>query len=360
MRNIIIVIVLFAIGVVGTTYYSPPATEEKKSLPEDVRLIKPKQHRYLSDDTRYHFTINSIAAQIPYASNMMLDKAHTEVTRLILAIHSSSYNPDTYLDNSLSLLGNDAALNSETLIIAPAFYRKDKTDLSDIVAWRSSPFWGGSRALYQEKKIKLSAYEILDDILTRIITSKYFPNLSDIVILGHSAGGQLVNRYAASNTIEDTVALEHGISMRYLVMAPSSYVYLDGKRVKRDSYTEFKFPFGANKKYNYWGYGLEHLYSYHKRHAITAETIRSQYKYRKVLYLVGERDTKDFALDKSKSAMREGGNRLGRLKIYYNYLKHYYGEGITKYHSMAIIPNAGHLGKVLMGSNEGRNFILDI
>ena len=247
MRNTTIVILLLVAGISGKIYFLPVLESKEKNSYEDKRLVKHKQHRYLSSDTRYHVTINSIAAQIPYASNMTLHEEHTEVTRLILAIHSSSYNPDTYLDNSLSLLGNDAVFNSETLIIAPAFYRKDKTDLSDIVTWRASPFWGGSRALYQEKKIKLSAYEILDDILTRVITSKHFPNLSDIVILGHSAGGQLVSRYAASNTIEDTVALEHGISMRYLVMAPSSYVYLDGKRAKRDSYNEFKFPFGGRR-----------------------------------------------------------------------------------------------------------------
>jgi len=361
VRKIIVVALLFFfVGIIGKTYFFPPTANDKKISSRDIHPAKPKQHRYLSNRTRYRLTINSVTAQIPYASNMILHEKHKEITRLIVAIHSSSYNPDTYLENSLSLFRNDISLNEKTLVIAPAFYRKDKTDLSDIVTWSTSPFWGSSRALYQGEKIKLSAYEILDDILTRMITSKYFPNLSDIVILGHSAGGQMVNRYAASNTIEDTVALEQHISMKYLVMAPSSYVYLDGKRSKRDKNDEFAFPFGANKKYNDWGYGLEHLYSYHRRHGITAEAIRSQYRYRKVLYLVGEKDTKDFALDQSKSAMREGVNRLERLKIYYHYLKNYYGEEIADYHSMAIIPNASHSGKVLMRSKKGRKFILDL
>jgi len=250
MRNIIVILLLLIAGIVGKRYFLLSPIYEDKNLSESIYIVKPKQHRYLVRDMRYRFTINSITAQIPYASNMMLHEKHTDVTRLILAIHSTSYNPDTYLNNSLSLLGNDTVLNRETLIIAPAFYRKDKSNLSDIVTWRVSPFWGSSQALYKGKKITLSAYEILDDILTYIITSKRFPNLSDIVILGHSAGGQLVNRYAASNFIEETIALKHGISMRYLVMAPSSYIYFNGERVRRGTYDEFIFPFGANKKYN--------------------------------------------------------------------------------------------------------------
>lgn len=364
MRNIVIAVLLLFAIITGKAYLFPAETGNKNELSLEkrpsgaTRFVGFEQRRYLSKNHRYKFSINSITAQIPYASNMTLHEEHDEVIRLILAIHSSSYNPDTYLENSLLLLGDDDKLNKETLIVAPAFYRKDKTNISDSVIWSVSPFWGSSRALYRGEKIKLSAYEILDDILTRIITSKHFKNLSEIIILGHSAGGQLVNRYAASNTIENTVAQEHHVSMRYLVMAPSSYVYLDGKRVKKYENNRFTFPFGANKKYNYWGYGLEHLYGYHKRHGITAETIRFQYQYRKVLYLVGERDTKAYALDKSSSAMREGENRLERLKIYYNYLKSYYGDEIAEYHSMAIIPNAGHSGRVLMSSKQGKKFIL--
>jgi len=308
---------------------------------------------YLSADTRYTFNIRGIKAQIPYATNMILSQSHPEVTRLIIAIHSSSYNPDTYLKNSLAVLAHEGLFPKKTLIIAPAFYHQDKTVIEDSVIWRSTPFWGSSRALFQNKKITLSAYEILDDILSRIITSPHFPNLTDIVILGHSAGGQLVNRYADSNLIEDTLALDRHISMRYLVMAPSSYVYLDGKRATGEEGKDFSFPLAADKKYNRWGYGLEHLYQYHKRHHISADTIRGQYRYRSVLYLVGSKDTGTHALDRSPSAMLEGLNRLERLKTYYRYLHYYYGKAITEYHSMAIIPNAGHSGKALMLSQEG-------
>ncbi len=314
--------------------------------------------RHTSAKTRYSFHINNIKAQIPYATNLTIDQDHPEVTEMILAIHSSSYNPDYYLDNTLLLLRSQPQRMKKTLIFAPALYRQDKTTLTDIVTWRNAPFWGTSRALYKGRKIRLSAYEILDHILTSIMTSGHFPNLDNIMVLGHSAGGQLVNRYAACNTIEDTVAINHHVSMRYLVMAPSSYVYMDGKRISRSDPTTFIFPFNAYKKYNDWGYGLEHLYSYHKRHHITAEMIRLQYRYRRVLYLVGDQDTTDAALSKTKSAMLEGGNRLERLKIYYQHLQNHYGKEISTYHTMAIIKGVGHSSRKLMLSEEGKRFIL--
>ncbi|RUM74085.1 MAG: hypothetical protein DSZ10_02260 [Sulfurovum sp.] len=349
---------LVILVVVAISYGYQSNDVVKENTTHQTKPLQVKTHRYKSDTQRYHFDIRTVHAQIPYASNMRLSDVHTEVRHLIVAIHSSSYNPDTYLNNALSLFESGATDSGKTLIVAPAFFRKDKTKLSDIVTWDVSPFWGSSRASYHKEKVELSAYEVLDDLLRRIIGSKNFPNLSDIVILGHSAGGQMVTRYAACNTIEDTEALKHHISMRYLVMAPSSYLYMDGRRAKRSDHTVFEFPFGAHKQYNNWGYGLKHLYAYHKRNHITADNIRWNYKYRKVLYLVGELDTKDFALDKSKSAMLEGSNRLERMEIYYDYLKTCYGDEITDHHSMSVVPHVGHSGRALMHSAEGRKFIL--
>ncbi len=359
MRNIILFSLFLIFGIIIKSYFfSETAPVSSYNSKKKISTPIPPTVRYLSKNTRYNFTINGITAQIPYASNLLLEKDHPEITQLILAIHSSSYNPDYYLENSLILLQDNPEQLKKTLIMAPAFYRKDKTSLSNIMVWRSSPFWGSSRALYHEKKINLSSYDILDDILTRIISSNHFPNLTNIVILGHSAGGQLVNRYAACNTVEDTIAIKKHISIRYLVMAPSSYVYMDGERATRDDLAQFKHPFNAYKKYNYWGYGLKHLYGYHKRRHITEDMIRLQYRYREVLYLVGEEDTTDAALDKSKSAMLEGKNRLERLKTYYDHLQNHYGQDITEFHHMAIIKGVGHSSRKLMLSNEGKRFIL--
>jgi len=341
------------ISTTEATIVHPKTQTSKPDIPHDVK------QRYLTHNTRYKFRINKIDAQIPYATNLDIQIPNPHISRVVLAIHSSSYNPDTYLDNTLALLKASPKIKGQILIIAPAFYKHSKTTMEDIVTWKNAPFWGSSRAQYQDKNIQLSAYEILDHILTKVITSNNFPNLKDIVLLGHSAGGQMVNRYAASNTIETRIASLYNVTMKYLVMAPSSYVYFNNKRVMKDSLDKFKIPKEVDIKYNVWGYGLDKLYSYHKRHNITASKIINQYAKRKILYLVGENDDKqDKSLGKSKSAMMQGKNRKERAIIYYNHLQAYFGNSITKLQTLNIITGVGHWGKALMLSKTGREFIL--
>lgn len=325
----------------------------------NVKTLLRTTKRYLSNDTRYKFKINKVQAQIPYATNLNINTYNPNITRLVLAIHSSSYNPDTYLNNTLELFKKFPDMKDKILIISPAFFHENRTSIQDIVTWSVSPFWGSSSALYKDKNINLSAYEIVDNILTRIITSDNFPNLKDVIILGHSAGGQMVNRYAASNNIETRIALHYDINMKYLVMAPSSYIYFNEKRVVNSSLNKFKKPKVKNSKYNVWGYGLDKLYGYHKRHKITARYIKEQYSKRKVLYLVGEHDEKrDKSLGVSKGAMMQGKNRKERAIAYYTHLKKYFGSSITQIQKMEIIKGAGHWGKALMSSKEGTKFIL--
>ena len=47
---------------------------------------------------------------------------------------------------------------------------------------------------------------------------KTFPNLSKIVVAGHSAGGQVVTRYEMTNKIHNTP----GVTITYVVANPSS------------------------------------------------------------------------------------------------------------------------------------------
>ena len=58
----------------------------------------------------------------------------------------------------------------------------------------------------------------MDSLISHLLSN--FSNLQDIVLVGNSAGGQFVNRYAAGSDQEG------GGMIRYVVSAPSSYLYL--------------------------------------------------------------------------------------------------------------------------------------
>ncbi len=58
------------------------------------------------------------------------------------------------------------------------------------------------------------------------------PNVRSIVIVGHSAGGQVVNRYSMSNQVHEKL----GVPVTYIVSNPSSYAYPDSVRPTSAAY----------------------------------------------------------------------------------------------------------------------------
>ena len=315
----------------------------------------PKQHAFYNGTTRYTFEIDGLKAQIPYASNRDISLKAPQVERLIVVIHSSSYDPDFYIGTLTSIAADHPKLQEKLLIISPAFYRKDKTTLKDVVLWQTDPFWGNNRALFQNKEMTVSAFEILDDFISQLLSSGNFPHIKQIVILGHSAGGQFVNRYAAANTFMD----KHTTPVKFLVMAPSSYLYFSPKRANDATRTHFEIPDMKKTGYNQWGYGLEKLYGFHKKHNITAQKMEKRYPGLKIRYLVGSKDERlSITLDMNTEAMLQGLNRKIRAMTYYNHLQEHFGSDITQHQDFFIIDGIGHSAKDLIESKEGREFIL--
>lgn len=164
----------------------------------------------------------------------------------------------------------------------------------------------------------------------------------------------MVNRYAASGQFENKVARDRGIEVRYIVMAPSSYVYFNGQRAAKGSSTQFSIPDNPPDRYNCWGYGMESLFVFHRKHKISPEKIINDYPAKRILYLVGSKDNdqNDASLDKKPPAMLQGRDRRERAKVYYNYLKHFYGQKIKGNQYFKIVKNAGHSGRQLMLSRQ--------
>ena len=113
----------------------------------------------------------------------------------------------------------------------------------------------------------ISSFSIMDSLISHLLSN--FSNLQDIVLVGNSAGGQFVNRYAAGSDQEG------GGMIRYVVSAPSSYLYFDENR-----YNEYQLPFSWSVPqgctgYNDYKYGLDDLNEYMENAGI--DSILSRY-----------------------------------------------------------------------------------
>ena len=84
---------------------------------------------------------------------------------------------------------------------------------------------------------RVSSYAGLDRMVDAFLTSSRFPAMREIVVAGHSAGGQVVHRFAATT---EHKAAESGIGFRYVVTNPSTYLYPGPER--EDAAGDFTVP----------------------------------------------------------------------------------------------------------------------
>jgi pimeloyl-ACP methyl ester carboxylesterase len=190
-----------------------------------------------------------------------------------------------------------------------------------------------------------------------------FPDLQTIVLVGHSAGGQLVQRYAAASEAGDAL-LRLGIAMRYVVINPSSYLYLDASRPGLGSDGGFAPPAPALLKacpeYNEYKYGLERPNPYLARRSM--EEAKARYGRREVVYLLGEADDdpNDENLDRSCAAMLQGRTRFERGSAFLQHLANVYGDEIRTRHVLDIVPDLGHQGTRILRSPSGLRWLFDV
>lgn len=316
------------------------------------------------------FTINvdGYRVSIPVYRNFPLDSINNEIERVIIVIHGSGRNAEY---NYETISHGDIQVNrspGKVLIIAPQFVTEDdivEHELPDSVLFWSSGGWKkGNLSLSttrHPRPVRVSSFAFVDSILERVI--KFFPEIRNIVIAGHSAGGQFVNRYAAGSPMQDILSRSKSVHFRYIVANPSSYLYFNKERVVEGTQDKFAVPslevMASCPDFNDYKYGLDDLNSYME--AVGVSRIREQYKKREVIYLLGKLDSDPDhpQLDKSCPAMLQGRHRLERGKIYYNYLKHYYGEGIVNLHKLVVIPGVAHSSRGIFSSACGIYFLFD-
>jgi pimeloyl-ACP methyl ester carboxylesterase len=283
-----------------------------------------------------------------------LDAPNPAVTRALIMVHGTGRNADHYFETSTAA-GFLAGALENTVIIAPHLIADpDKPQPNEVVwpnrgdTWRS----GGMSTSHAT----LSAFDFVDEIVRKLANKRNFPNLTKIVVAGHSAGGQYVNRYEMSNKLHGTLA---GVSMSYVVANPSSYAWpvavrplptgdADPATADKEALgpngtkvnTNFTYgPFEASKAptYNEWPAGLE------KRTGYTAhmsdDQLKKQLVERPTTYLLGQVDVLPLGgFDSSPNAMAQGPTRRARGEAFVKYITETLGAKPTA----IIVSECGH------------------
>jgi pimeloyl-ACP methyl ester carboxylesterase len=251
-----------------------------------------------------------------------LTERRPEITRAVLVVHGVSRTAGKNF-NSMVAAASAAGVLGETLIVSPHFASAD--------GWGESWKEGGPSATFGDSAI--SSFAAADHLIEVMTDPAVFPNVREVVVAGHSAGGQFTQRYAATSSIESR---RPSLRFRYVVTNPSSYVYLNGLRPSGPN--TFATPRRCSS-YNEYKYGLEARNTYTSR--LSAGAIRDQYAGRYVVYLLGALDNDDDAkdLDESCEADLQGTQRLARGTFYFNHMMTFFPRNR---HRRFVVGGVGH------------------
>jgi hypothetical protein len=294
-----------------------------------------------------------------------LSAFNPSVQKVVVVVHGQGRNADGYFRHMLAAAFLADALQN-TLIISPRFASNNGKSCLDRIetnevgwvcagadSWRS----GGVRANGSESDV--NSFDFMDAIVAKLSNEKVFPNLKSIVIAGHSAGGQYVNRYQFSNRVHEKLMADRRIQMSYVIGNPSSYTYPEPLRPTKSAipsgisadapgyvpvlgktnepaFVEFKDSKGCTA-FNHWPYGLENKKGYAS--GIPNEQLKSQLSSRGATYLLGELDILPlYGFDDTCPAMAQGPTRLARGFAYVKYVN----ESTNAKHKALMVPACGH------------------
>lgn len=281
---------------------------------------------------------------LPVHSTHVFDASSPEVTRLVVVVHGTDRNGDDYFERVVAA-ARASGVENRTLIVAPTFQTSADAPRPDEPFWTSGGWKRGHLSSSDGPSPRVGSYAAIDRVLERVLERGLFPGIADVVVTGHSAGGQVAHRFAATSRIED----EHpGVRIRYVVANPSTYLYLGPER---DGPNGFEVPNGAScPDYDEWHYGLEDLNSYAA--AVGADSIRAQLLRRDVRLLLGDADSLSASLDTSCGAELQGRHRFDRGSVLFRYMEATFpGHG----HQLSIVPGVGHSSTGMYGSARGRS-----
>jgi pimeloyl-ACP methyl ester carboxylesterase len=307
-------------------------------------------HRPVKEVANYRIAVGT-QGTLPLYASADWSNPLPDVTRAVLVLHGRLRNADVYFQSAKTAQAAAGDVGKSTIMTVPQFLAEVDVEAHhlppDTLRWTLEGWEGGDAAL---APAPASSFEALDTILARLADRRLFPNLSQVVVAGHSGGAQVVQRYAIAGKGELALTRQ-GIGVRYVVANPSSYAYFNGERPEPS--------IAANcPDSNHWKYGMEARPEYLASPSIA--TLEQIYIARRVIYLLGTLDTNPNhpALDKSCMAEAEGSYRYTRGHAYAAAMQA--RDAGTPNHSVWDVQGVGHDGDKMLTSSCGLKALFDL
>jgi hypothetical protein len=280
--------------------YRQPVTSGGGLLPLSLRNTL---QRY----ERFDITNGSNTLWMGMYSSQPINTPDTRITRAVIVLHGRGLDAAQYQYVVQKTLKNYLG---KVIVITPFF--QEETGEPGQIFW-SGNSWAKLGKSSSTLPFRISSGGVLDNLISRLYST--FANIEMVIIAGHSAGGQLANRYSACSS---------DARNRFLVSAPSSYLYPGNERT--DWAGGWMIP-TTTPLYDDYKYGVGDLSSIAYVSDIGKTALTARLKTAKVHYLVGalDNDPEDSSMDLTEEAKVQGSTRVERQKLYGDYLTRFYG-----------------------------------
>ncbi len=291
-------------------------------------------------------------------------------SRVIINVHGSKSDGPRVLEQMR--IARSEAGTPDVAIFAPQFLQKkegaieqlDETGYSTYEGfwyWDAGWRWG-RESINSTGANQISSFSVMDWMIEVIVANT--DGLDEIVIAGHSAGGQFVNRYAATTEIEQDLLIGEGIEIRYISANPHGRMYFTAERPdlskidKKDDTCDWNndtinIPTGHDDNEYHLGVGgdLPEYNGYDRGRAIDIQRLKDNYSGREVILLQGAKDINPNVSD------TQGYTRYQKANTYYKHLRDYFGDDIIKNHKKVIVPLVGHDSDNIFQSDIGEYYL---
>ncbi|WP_188566260.1 alpha/beta hydrolase [Undibacterium terreum] len=294
-------------------------------------------------------------AELPVHVTQDWTQPQPSITRAVIFIHGWPRR-DLGADDYVGKKAGDIV--THTIFITPQFLTGPDIaahQLPDtMLRWSRDGWRDGYDAL---APAAFSSFAVIDAVFEKLADKKLFPNLQNVVLAGHSAGGQFVQRYAAIGHGEQPLAAA-GIHVRYVVANPSSYLYFDDMRMQADGNASRVDSTACTSAGN-WNYGFARKTPPYLQQPFSVAALQEQYLAKDVVYLLGTADDDPHgdAVDQSCGAETQGANRYARGLTYAAYVR-YLSQGKSA-HRLMEVKGVAHRSYLMYASACGIAALFD-
>lgn len=296
-----------------------------------------------------------------YTSKNLQEDDLRGIRRVVIVVHGVTRDANRAFESVAQLYHANPERADDTLIVAPKFASAIDAGFGRMPAWRRASWEDGAASMtLKDRPPAVTSIQVLDDLARELTAQGRLPALRELVIAGHSAGAQLVHRYAVLNDADESLR-KTGLILRYVVANPSSYLYLTPERPRADGRGFAPYERGICPTYTQYKYGPDQMPPYSS--VTDPLKLAARYLQRNVTYLLGSADNnpEHQYLDKTCGAEAQGATRWARGTGYWRYeawLAQRHTDWPATRHQAQQVVGVGHSSTAMFGSTCGARALL--